>query len=248
MHISDMIVASCGISDVGLVRQNNEDVWAELPEYRCYILADGMGGHQAGEIAAREAVSTLAAVLYRAFKKKSYSFSEAHELLRSAIKHANAHVFKLGISEPKLRGMGTTLCVLHVHDEGVIWAHVGDSRIYRYRQHKIKLLTKDHSLLSELIDLGQISEGQSEDFHYKNIITRAIGTEPRVEASLQSEPLSSGDIYILCTDGVSDLVHPHEMEKLLKEAKTLSEASLNFVSLCKSKGGHDNISLILIKT
>lgn len=240
-------ITVCGISDVGEVRHNNEDVWAELPEQRFYILADGMGGHQAGEIASREAVQLFCQAIKKLFSGQSLPLGEAKEKLTKAISYVNSHVYKLGQSTLDLRGMGTTLCVLHVHDEGVIYAHVGDSRIYRYRNGSLKLLTKDHSLLRELLDLGQIREENASDFHYKNIITRAIGTEPQVEPTVKGDTLSHQEIYLLCSDGLSDLMATHEIEVILKHATTISQAASDLVSLSKKRGGHDNVTVLLVE-
>jgi serine/threonine protein phosphatase PrpC len=238
---------ACGISDVGLVRQNNEDTWAQIPELGFYILADGMGGHQAGEVASREAVESLSSDLQKAFRGASKSLNESLETIKECIIDVNTHVFKLGRASSKLKGMGTTLCLLHVHEEGVIYAHIGDSRIYRLREEKLELLTKDHSLLRELMDLGQISEQQSGEFYYKNIITKALGTEPHVEPSIEATELVPLDLYILCSDGLSDLLSLSEMEAILNRIKNLSEAADALVALSKMKGGHDNVTLLLVQ-
>lgn len=237
----------CGISDVGLVRQNNEDVWAELPDLGFYILADGMGGHQAGEIASREAVEFLSKLLQKGFRGKKKDLTLAMEHIRQAIIEVNAHVYGLSRQQPELKGMGTTLCLLYVHDDGVIIAHIGDSRIYRFREGKLQQLTKDHSLLRELVDLGQIEESQMRDFHYKNIITRAIGTEPMVQPAIEKTELKALDTYILCSDGLSDLLSLEEIEKAMVDSKTLSDAAITLVSLSKMKGGHDNVTLLLVE-
>lgn len=238
---------ACGISDVGLVRQNNEDVWAELPDLGFYILADGMGGHQAGEIASREAVEVLSKLLQKGFRGKSRDLDSAIDHIRQAIVDVNSHVYELSRESRELKGMGTTLCLLYVHSDGVVLAHVGDSRIYRFRLGKLELLTKDHSLLRELVDLGQIHESQMRDFHYKNIITRAIGTEPTVQPAIDKTERNPQDTYILCSDGLSDLLSIEEMEKAITDASSLSDAATSLVSLSKMKGGHDNVTLLLVE-
>lgn len=240
-------IKACGISDVGLVRNNNEDVFAELPEQRCFIIADGMGGHQAGEIAAREAVETLSGLLQKYSKSLQSSLTTASETIYKSICDVNAHVFKMGRSIPELKGMGTTLCLLHIQEEGIVFAHVGDSRIYRLRAGVLDLLTKDHSLLSELVDLGQIKEDDAGEFHYKNIITRAIGTEPLVQPTIQIESVQAKDIFILCSDGLSDLLKKEEMEAVLNESESLSLAASQLILLSKKRGGHDNITLLLVQ-
>lgn len=240
-------IKACGISDIGLVRTNNEDVFAELPELKCFMLADGMGGHQAGEIASHEAVQTLSQLLQKQGKILQKSLEEALNVIHKAICDVNTHVFKLGRSTPELKGMGTTICLVHIHDEGVIIAHVGDSRIYRLRSGTLSLLTKDHSLLRELMDLGQINEDHAGGYHYKNIITRAIGTEPTVEPTIQIEMRQKNDIFILCSDGLSDLLTIKEIETVLNEADSLSLAATRLILLSKKRGGHDNITLILVQ-
>lgn len=240
-------IKACGISDVGLVRNNNEDVFAELPEQQCFFLADGMGGHQAGEIASRETVEVLSTYLQKHSKSLQSSLEEASSVILKAISDVNAHVFKMGRTNPELKGMGTTLCILHIQDTGIVFAHVGDSRIYRLRSGKLELMTKDHSLLRELVDLGQIKEHEAGEFHYKNIITRAIGTEPFVQPSIQTEGFLTKDIFILCSDGLSDLLRKEEIETIVNDSESLSLAATRLIFLSKKRGGHDNITLLLVQ-
>lgn len=240
-------ISACGLSDIGLVRQNNEDVWAELPELGVFVLADGMGGHQAGEVASREAVDAFCALMHKNLKGGVKPLEECAELIRTAFEKVNVHVYKMGRAHPELKGMGTTLCALHLQPEGVVFAHVGDSRIYRYREGKLQQLTKDHSLIRELVELGQVSEHQASDFVYKNIITRAIGTEPNVEPTVQSDSALEGDVYLLCTDGLSDLLPLCEIEAVLNAGLLLSETVRKLVERSKEKGGHDNVTVLLVK-
>jgi protein phosphatase len=142
--------------------------------------------------------------------------------------------------------MGTTLCCLSFHPEGLIYAHVGDSRIYRLRQGQLEQLTQDHSLLRELIELGQLSEQQAEEFLYKNIITKAIGTELSVEPSVAQTNLEEGDVLLMCTDGLTDLVCRKEMQELLNRYPE-EEAVQMLVGKAKENGGYDNITIILVK-
>lgn len=238
---------ACGISDVGRVRKNNEDVWANLTDIHCYILADGMGGHQAGEIAAKEAVDTLCRCLKKQLKSGSKSIDEAKNLIVNAFQTVNTHVYKLGKSTHELKGMGTTLCLLHLHPEGVILAHAGDSRIYRMRDKKLQLMTEDHSLLSELSSRGKLTQEEASTFHYKNIITKAVGTEPHLEPTVTCESYKSKDLFLLCSDGLSDLLSMKEMEEVLLKANSLSEGASQLVSLSKMKGGHDNITVLIVQ-
>lgn len=242
-------VSAAGLSDIGLVRENNEDVWAEVPQKRLYILADGMGGHLAGEVAARVAVDELIALINGDLgtQLEKVALEEARHLLAAAISEVNNHVFRMGRKDPALRGMGTTLCCLYFHPQGVIYAHVGDSRIYRLHENTLAQITKDHSLLRELVDLGELTERQAEEHAYKNIITKAIGTEPSVEPSVQSCPMLEGDVYLMCSDGLSDLLSRKEMEEVLKAASTPKKAAQELIAIAKEKGGYDNITVVIAK-
>lgn len=244
--MSQLLFKACGISDIGKVRKNNEDVWADLSDIHCYLLADGMGGHQAGEIAAKETVDWLCRALKKNLKSKTISLDEALKVIEAAIQSANNHVYKLGRSTTEMKGMGTTLCLLYLHPEGAVYAHVGDSRIYRLRDKKIKLMTEDHSLFSELAQSGKIGNIEREEFTYKNIITKAVGTEPQIKPTIAVDAMHSKDLYLLCTDGLSDLLTPEEMEKIINEAPSLSLAASELVALSNNKGGHDNVTALLV--
>lgn len=243
-------VVAYGLSDIGLVRQNNEDVWLEMPEERFYILADGMGGHQAGEIAAKEAVVALSDAFKKAFKKGSKATKDlvdAQHYIEKGIQHANNVVYKMSRIHESLRGMGTTLCCIYFHEQGLVIGHVGDSRIYRLRGKELVQLTEDHSLLRELVEQGQLSEQQAGDFLYKNIITKAIGTEPFVEPTVNLEDVEKGDKFLMASDGLTDLLSSEEIETILNEIPDNQQAAKQLVSAAKSNGGHDNITVLLIE-
>lgn len=241
-------IVAHGISDQGLVRQNNEDVWAEVPP-RFYVLADGMGGHQAGEIASREAADFLCAYVKKVFHEEGppLNLREAHDLTRKGIQEANKAVYKLSKANHELRGMGTTLCCLYFHDKGVVYAHVGDSRIYRLRDSYLEQLTQDHSLLCELLGMGQLEERQSTDFMYKNIITKAVGTEAHVDPSVHVAEVAVGDIFLMCSDGLSDLLAKKDIEAILNKNINVKKAAAQLVALAKERGGHDNITVVIAK-
>lgn len=241
-------VLSVGLSDMGLVRQNNEDVWAEQPSIGLFVLADGMGGHQAGEVAARETTTSLCRVLKKKITpSKNYSFADLQDLLKRAIMHVNGLVYKMGRAEYELRGMGTTLCCLLFHADGLIFAHVGDSRIYRMREGKFDQLTKDHSLLRDLVDQGQLNDNQATDFLYKNIITKAIGTEPKVDPTVKSTNVYAEDIYLMCSDGLSDLLTAKEISEIIKNAPSQQQAAQTLVNRANEEGGRDNITVVITK-
>lgn len=242
-------ISAFGRSDIGLVRQNNEDVWGQVPELHFYALADGMGGHQAGEIAARLAVSSLSQAIKKRLStsKEKPSFDKVIELLRRAIIQINAHIHKISVSDKELAGMGTTLCCGLFFEKKLIFAHVGDSRLYRFRNQKLEQLTKDHSLLRELIEQGRLNQQQANDFLYKNIITKAIGTEPKVEPAVEAVELEPEDLYLMCTDGLSDLLSLEEMQELLCRSRNLQATGELLIEAANAKGGKDNITVVLAR-
>lgn len=225
-----------GLSDIGLFRPNNEDVWAAHPASGLFALADGMGGHQAGEIAAKEATLQL----LRSFKPGD----DPIEALRVAIEEANRKVYEKGRSSEHLTGMGTTLCCLYWNQTSVVYAHVGDSRIYRLRNGKLEQLTKDHSLLSRWEMLGKTSH---EPYPYKNIITRAIGTARKVVPEISSTPFEPKDLFLLCSDGLSDALTLQDIEKVIERSDTLQMAASRLVEKAKINGSNDNITVLLIQ-
>lgn len=240
-------VSAFGISDIGLVRSNNEDFWAEIPKLNFFVLADGMGGHRAGEIAAQQAVNHLCDLIKEAFVTNTFTFEESKGIIQFAIEQTNEIVYKLSQQYEAWHGMGTTICCLYFHPKGVIIGHVGDSRIYRLRNTEFIQMTKDHSLLRELLDTGKLTESETPDFAYKNIITKAVGTEPALEPSVYTSDVMQGDIFLMCSDGLSDMLKPEEMNDILKSSADIKHAGYSLIDSAKSKGGYDNVTLILVK-
>jgi len=243
-------ITASGLSDLGLVRENNEDVWAELPEEKFYVLADGMGGHQAGEIASQEAVYTFLEIIRKilSLSTRKLNLKEMKQTIKRSIEEVNRTIYEMGKSDIHLIGMGTTFCCIHFHQEGVIFAHVGDSRIYRFREGTLAQLTKDHSLMSELVDMGYLDEPEAKEFLYKNILTKVIGSESKVTPSIESCDIKPGDIYMMCSDGLSDLLKRDEIESVIREnAKDLDAATRALIAEAKAKGGYDNVTVVLLK-
>lgn len=242
-------ILASGLSDVGLVRENNEDIWAELPDEKFYVLADGMGGHQAGEIASQEAVFNFLEIIRKitVSSQRKLNLKETMSAIKQSIEEVNKTIYEMGRSDEQLGGMGTTLCCVHFHPEGVILAHVGDSRIYRFGKGGLKQLTKDHSLMSELVEMGYLSEPEAKEFLYKNILTRAIGTEPSIQPTVESCQAEPGDLFIMCSDGLSDLLTIQDIENVVKESTTIDDCAQTLVSEAKRKGGYDNITVVLLK-
>jgi PPM family protein phosphatase len=238
-------IHSFGISDIGLSRKKNEDYWSSIPEINLFLLADGMGGHRAGEIAAKKAVEVIEELF---LKEKSTTKLETLETkLHQAIIKANQDIFEMSHSEPGFRGMGTTLCSLHIQNNKALVGHVGDSRIYRYRKDTLTQLTNDHSLISDLIKTQHVEEDEPIPSPHRNIITKALGPASFVEPEIESYTIEPGDVFLLCSDGLSDYVSERRMKKVLSRDLSLEMKTRYFVSLAKQRRSQDNITLILVQ-
>lgn len=242
-------IESFGISDIGLRRSNNEDHFAILSSPPFFALADGMGGHNAGEIASKEAVETLCQKMHEHFEnthRDTCSLKDMQSYLRRNILVANHWVYKLALANKNLHGMGTTLCCMLLFQDNLVFAHVGDSRIYRYRK-RLKQLTVDHSLRQELVNQGKLKQEDFRSFPKKNVITRAIGKKLEVEPDIGALSVQNGDIFLLCSDGLTDHVTHEEMTLLFKNKQCLKSLSHSLIEVAKEKGGSDNISLVVMQ-
>lgn len=240
-------INSFGLSDVGIIREKNEDVWGRIVGKNFFVLADGMGGHRAGEVAARETVNALCKKIKKYIDSEHQPSTENFaEALKKAIKEVNQKIFQLGSQSEELRGMGTTLCSLYFNQNQVIFSHVGDSRIYRIRGEEILQLTKDHSLFAELIDSGKVEKDQSGNFFYKNIITKAIGTDVNVEPEVHIDTIEHDDFYLVCSDGLTDLLSDEEIGMIIITSASLRNAAERLIAKAKMEGGHDNITVIVL--
>lgn len=232
---SNFTIQSFGKSDIGLKRNNNEDVFRELPKEQFFVLADGMGGHNAGEIAAAKAVEYMCSQVQGLFISKSKNHFNLEQLkthIGTVIENANLWVHHLGLSDPQFQGMGTTVCALLFYKEFVIYSHIGDSRIYKLRNGKIKAMTKDHLITRNLSTPRKVLE-------------KAIGTSIQVGIEIADEVTIPGDIYLMCSDGLTDLVNDEEIEDIISISPDLNRAGNALISLAKNRGGHDNITLLL---
>lgn len=241
-----MTIESFGTSDIGLVRLTNEDVWAHMGPERFYILADGMGGHQAGEVAASETVIKLCDFIHD-LPPKQLSSDQLISLIERAICDTNYWVYQLSKEDPEMAGMGTTLCLALIHHETLIYAHVGDSRIYRIRKGRMTRLTTDHSLRGEMIATGEMSESQAWNFPFKNVITRAIGTHPNVIPEVHATEILPGDLYFLCSDGLTDCLNDQEILAIIQKSSSLKKATEALILAAKKKGAPDNITIVMFK-
>jgi protein phosphatase len=242
-------------TDSGMVRSHNEDSIATDAEIGLAVLADGMGGYNAGEVASGIAVAMLTTEMRQALEAH-----EPHEINGSAgeplavklIKEnsakANAAIYQTAQSQPQYAGMGTTLVVALFYDNRMTVGHIGDSRLYRLRQDEFEQITRDHSLLQEQIDSGMISKEQARHSQNKNLVTRAVGIDPEVETEVHTYDVEPGDIYLLCSDGLSDMVVDDEIHATLATLQSnLPLAAKQLVQQANDSGGRDNISVILVR-
>lgn len=237
-------IDSFGMSDVGYLRANNEDVFEIIADKQFFILADGMGGHNAGEVASSEAVKSVC----RAIRYAS-SFSSDEEIsqyLLQAIEKANQRVWSLSLEEGAFSGMGTTLSCFLLHEDSLIYAHMGDSRLYQYRSSLLQI-SHDHSLRALLLEENDIDRELLDQPGFKNVITRALGTHSQAIPDIGIVPIRPDDIYLLCTDGLTDLVSDTEISSLLSSKKNLQETCESLVSSALEKGGNDNITVLMVK-
>jgi serine/threonine protein phosphatase PrpC len=241
------VLRSWAETDVGRVRANNEDAYwlGGGEDWYLALVADGMGGHRAGEVASRVAVEVIGRVV-EAANPGGKDGAACQELLVQAIAQANREVNRLARSRPAFAGMGTTLSALLVHGQEAELAHVGDSRVYRLRDGKLELLTEDHSLVQELVNQGSLTPEEARFHPHRNILTRALGTEPRLKVDIRHEGVRPGDVFLLCTDGLTGVVTDAELEGVLNAAPR-SRAAAELVQLANSRGGRDNVTVVLLE-
>jgi len=244
-----MKLAVYGITDVGLSRDHNEDSISWDIELGLIMLADGMGGHNAGEIASELAVTAIRDALLDVLTPEMLDTKliKCDDALREAVIYANEEIHEQASRRLECAGMGTTVVITLFHEDKVTYAHVGDSRIYRLRHGEFGQLTQDHSLVQEMIDNGYLSQEEAMVSSSRNLITRALGIAPEVEVDVKSDTLDGDDIYLLCSDGLSDLLNEQDMSRILIEQRDdLNNAAQQLVDLANERGGNDNISVILV--
>lgn len=242
-------------TDPGMVREHNEDAVFANPNLGLAILADGMGGYNAGEVASGMATMLLSSELETAFSvtmpheiDKQTGQRFAHRCIVDKVSQTNRAIYNAAESQPQYAGMGTTLVTAVFYDNQVTIAHIGDSRLYRLRGDEFRTLTRDHSLLQEQIDSGVISVEDARFSQNKNLVTRAVGVDPDVETEIHDYPVLPGDIYVLCSDGLNDMVEDEEIKLTLQMlAANLELAATQLIQMANDNGGRDNVSVIVIK-
>jgi PPM family protein phosphatase len=236
-------------TDTGRARSNNEDSVVTDDAVGLAVLADGMGGYNAGEVASSIATSFIKSELGRWLAEASQNASDndVRRAMDICVDNANRAIFNASTSNPQHSGMGTTLVLGVFRDSRLLMGHVGDSRAYRLRASRLSQITHDHSLLQEQIDSGLITPEQAAFSTHKNLVTRAVGVEDTVVLETHLHEMLPGDTYLLCSDGLSDMLHDDDIAKLMGAHESIADAAQALVAAANDAGGKDNISVVLAR-
>ena len=246
-------IASC--TDPGMVRAHNEDSIAADAAHGLVVLADGMGGYNAGDVASGMATSVIVSEMRQVLESTQPNQIDprtnqtiAARLLREQVLRANSSIYQAAQNQPQYAGMGTTLVASLFYDNRVLVAHLGDSRLYLLRDGGLRQVTRDHSLLQEQIDSGLLTVEQAKNAQHKNLVTKALGIDPSVEPEIHEYPTRPGDIYLLCSDGLCDMVEDDGIGATLQAlGGNLKLAAQQLVQMANDNGGRDNVSVILVR-
>ena len=244
-----MMYEICALTDQGLVRKNNEDAVAIDQQTGLCLLADGMGGYNAGEVASAMAVASLTQEL-NAWLVHTGHRAPARDvrwMMKMCVESANQAIFEAACGNLDHEGMGTTLVASIFADNRLVLGHVGDSRCYRLRHDALLQLTKDHSMLQEQVDAGLMTSEQARVSPHRNLITRALGVESSVRVDINEHRVEPGDLYLMCSDGLSDMVEQGVMTEVLSASGTLANKAETLVQVANDSGGRDNISVVLVQ-
>ncbi|WP_309637818.1 Stp1/IreP family PP2C-type Ser/Thr phosphatase [Methylibium sp.] len=236
-------------TDTGRSRSNNEDSVVLDETAALAVLADGMGGYNAGEVASGMATSFIKAELGRWLSEASTQATDTdvRRAMDICVDNANRAIFNAANSNPQYAGMGTTLVVAVLRESRLLLGHIGDSRAYRWRDSELSQITRDHSLLQEQMDAGLITPEQAAVSNHKNLVTRAVGVEDTVLLETHLHQTQPGDCILMCSDGLSDMIDDDQIASLLREHDSLPEAAQALVEAANDAGGRDNISIILVR-
>lgn len=242
-------------SDVGRVRENNEDSFRVAPEIRLFVLSDGMGGQTSGEVASRLASDSIMTHCREAESSPPAPFvgeaipglSETSNRLASAIRFANLEIRDAARENPEWHGMGATIVAVKLAGERMSLAHVGDSRVYRLRSSELEQLTQDHSFVAEQVRRGILTQGEADQSKMQNVLMRALGAEAEVEIDVEEQLLLEGDTVLLCSDGLSRELSSAQIAAVLRSANDAQTAADRLVDLANQAGGEDNITVIVLR-
>ncbi|MEN9797667.1 MAG: hypothetical protein RL653_1363 [Pseudomonadota bacterium] len=250
-----MRIEVASITDVGMKRNHNEDNFGVVPEENLYVVADGMGGHSSGEVASKIAVEELAEFFRMTSRDQDatwpYKMDRARNYdenrLATGIKLANMRIHEQSSADPKLRGMGTTIVSVYFAGTTAYVGHVGDSRVYRFSRGELKQVTEDHSLLNDYLKSKKLTPEEIEAFPHKNVIVRALGMKDSVQVDVVRVEPQEGDIFLLCSDGLSGMVPDPLIRDTLTKTPDLDAASKQLIALANANGGLDNVTCVLVR-
>lgn len=228
-------------SEKGCVRKNNEDAFLIVSSQGLYAVADGMGGHKAGEVASSTALREMEQLVPQLAELEDQDLQKG---LTEAFSQANRVIYEASKTDPEKAGMGTTLTLLLIRNNETTIAHVGDSRAYLWRDQVLTMLTNDHSLVGELVRLGQISLEESEKHPQRNVLMRAVGANPTIDVDCQSMSLQTGDVFLLCTDGFSNMISDQELAEEFLEPSSWEEKLEKLRRLTLERGAPDNFTAL----
>lgn len=231
----------------GIVRENNEDACFVIPSHDVYIVADGVGGNNSGEVASRTAVAEIAEFVNNKDLDKRQSAEEIFGFFYDALEIANNSIYRLGIENDANRGMATTAVVAYVRGEEAYISNIGDSRAYLFRDGRLNRITTDHTYVNELISKGVITEEEAENHKQKNVITKALGTEMLADPDFYKVSMLSGDVLMLCSDGLHGEVPQEALEAVLNRGLSMNDTCALLVDEAIRYGGRDNITVVCIR-
>ncbi len=253
--LDNMRVRFSGATDVGLKRDHNEDSVYLPTDVRLAIVADGMGGHASGEVASALAVDTMVDYYGRTadMQPLTWPYKVDRDLrgdinrMTTGVLLANLEVHERAAKDPSCKGMGTTIVATYFLDDTVVIGHVGDSRVYRLRDNKLTQITEDHSLINDYIKMKRVTEEEAENWPHKNVIVRALGMKDSVQVDIMTDHPKVGDCFLLCSDGLTDMLTDEQITHIISGSGDLDEAVQSLIEGANGQGGVDNISVVLAR-
>lgn len=236
------------LTDIGCVRSKNQDSFflSNECDFPLFIMADGMGGHNGGEIASSDAIRIIKG-FFLENKEKLTNKKNIRNIIAESIQKANINIYKKSLEIPEYNGMGTTISLCYIFKNHIFIGHVGDSRIYKIENNNILQITEDHSLVNELIKKGEITKEEAKNHPQKNMITRAVGTSFDIEVDILEIKYKKDDKVLLCTDGLFNMVYEDQILEIIRDNTSIKESGEKLVQRAKENGGLDNISIIIIQ-
>lgn len=233
--------------NTGVIREKNEDACFVIPSHDVYIVADGVGGNNSGEVASRTAVSEIASIVNEGGLKNCRTPEDIFGFFSEAVEKTNEKIYSMSLENEKYRGMATTVVMAYIYMGAAYISNIGDSRAYLFRNGKLSRITKDHTYVNELIDKGVITMEEAENHRQRNVITKAVGADRYVEPDFYRVEVSREDILMLCSDGLYGEVPPEKITEILNESENMNETCTKLVDEAIKLGGRDNITVVCLK-